>query len=211
MFFFSKLSASHPVMVYIHGENSGFNAQTECTPGFLLEENIVLVCVQYRLGPFGFLSTQTNEIPGNAGLLDVLLSLKWTQTYIQHFGGDPTSVTLFGHSSGACIVSALTLNPKIRNDLFHRVILQSSSYFSPWSFNFNPVDDAKGIGKLADCKTVDNIDNLNKCLMKMNPLTLLEAYESHSVGIYIYTMYNIKRRNQYLKVLDQFFIIFLFL
>lgn len=177
-----QLSANNPVMVYIHGEKSGLNAPTECTPGFLLEQNIVLVCVQYRLGPFGFLSTQTKEISGNAGLLDVLLSLKWIQTYIKYFGGDSTKVTLFGHSSGACIVSAFMLNSKIRNDLFHRVILQSSSYFSPWSFNFNPVSDAKGIGKMANCNAVDNIDSLNKCFMKMNPLTLLEAYASHSVG-----------------------------
>lgn len=169
-------------MVYIHGEKSGFNTPTECTPGFLLEQDIVLVCVQYRLGPFGFLSTNTKEIPGNAGLLDVSLALKWIQAYIPYFGGDPSRVTLFGHSSGACIVSALIHNSKIRNDLFHRVILQSSSYFSPWSFNFNPVDDAKGIGKLAGCKSVENIEQLNECFQKLSPFTLLEAYISHSVG-----------------------------
>ena len=33
-------------------------------------QDIVLVTIQYRLGMFGFLSTETKEAPGNYGMLD---------------------------------------------------------------------------------------------------------------------------------------------
>lgn len=169
-------------MVFVHGGAFEFNAGVECSGGFLLEHDVVLVCVQYRLGPFGFLSTQSKDIPGNAGVQDILLALKWLQAYVHHFGGDPLQVTLFGHSAGACIVSALTLSSDTRRDLFHRAIIQSSSYFSPWAFNNKPVDDAREIGKLAGCNGTDTINNLNDCLRNINALTLLDAYTQHSVS-----------------------------
>lgn len=170
-------------MVFVHGGGFEFNAGVECSGGFILEHDVVLVCVQYRLGPFGFLSTQSKGIPGNAGVQDVLLALKWIQAYVHHFGGDSSQVTLFGHSSGACIVSALTLSSETRRDLFHRAIIQSSSYFSPWAFNDKPVEDASEIAKLAGCKETQNIDSLNGCLINMNAMTLLEAYTQHSVSV----------------------------
>lgn len=90
-------------MVYIHG--SGFIARNDSItfagPGFLLDKNIVYVIFNYRLSVFGFLSTGDNAAPGNFGLKDQSLALKWVKDNIRHFGGDPEKVTLFGEGAGA--------------------------------------------------------------------------------------------------------------
>lgn len=83
----------------------------EAVPHYLLEKDVVLVAVQYRVGPFGFLSTMTEDMPGNVGVLDIIEALRWVQKYIKYFGGDPTRVTLFGQYHSAAIINALTMSP----------------------------------------------------------------------------------------------------
>lgn len=56
-------------------------------PGMILDEDIVLVTINYRLGPFGFLSLSTPEYSGNMGIKDQLLALKWVNENIEYFGG----------------------------------------------------------------------------------------------------------------------------
>lgn len=104
-----------PVMVYIHGGKLYDGGAFQHPPHFLLEKDVVLVVPQYRLGPLGFLSTQSDEIPGNAGALDVLLALEWVKKNIANFGGDPDNITLAGQSAGADIVSAMTFSPLVNN------------------------------------------------------------------------------------------------
>lgn len=58
------------------------------------------------------LSTNDGVIPGNAGLKDQILALKWVRENIQHFGGDPNKVTIMGQSAGAASVSYLVLSHK---------------------------------------------------------------------------------------------------
>lgn len=66
----------------------------------------ITVEIQYRLGAFGFLASPDVKANGqlNVGLLDQHFALKWVQTYISKFGGDPGSVTMGGESSGAASV-----------------------------------------------------------------------------------------------------------
>jgi hypothetical protein len=61
---------------------------------FLLEHDVVVVSMNYRLGVFGFLSLNSPEVSGNQGLRDQQLALKWVQKNIQHFGGDPSQVII---------------------------------------------------------------------------------------------------------------------
>jgi carboxylesterase type B len=69
-------------------------------PDYLLQKDVILVTMNYRLGPVGFLSLQDPElnIPGNAGLKDQTFALKWVQRNIENFGGDSKNVTVFGES-----------------------------------------------------------------------------------------------------------------
>lgn len=98
-------------MFYVHG-GGFFDGEACMHPGdYLLERDIVLVVPQYRLGPLGFLATKSDTIPGNAGVLDVLLALEWVQKYISQFGGDPEQVTAMSQSAGCAIISAMTYSP----------------------------------------------------------------------------------------------------
>ncbi|XP_054729259.1 juvenile hormone esterase-like [Anastrepha obliqua] len=94
-------------MVYIHG--GGFQCGSGISsfhgPEFLLDQDIILVIGNYRVGPLGFLSTETLDCPGNFGLKDQVEILRWVQENIAAFGGDPTSVTIFGNSAGAASVT----------------------------------------------------------------------------------------------------------
>lgn len=66
-------------------------------PDILLDEDIILVTINYRLGPFGFMSLDTAEYSGNMGLKDTLLALKWVNENIEFFGGEP-NVKVFPNS-----------------------------------------------------------------------------------------------------------------
>ena len=58
-------------------------------------QDLVVVSIQYRVGPYGFLSTGDSAAPGNYGLHDQVLALKWIQENIEKFGGNPNQVCKF--------------------------------------------------------------------------------------------------------------------
>jgi carboxylesterase type B len=91
------------VMYWIHG--GGFETGTIFSFAYdtrylAILGDVVVVSVNYRLGPFGFLYGGTDDAPGNVGLYDQILGLKWVRDNIEQFGGDPESVTIFGESAG---------------------------------------------------------------------------------------------------------------
>ena len=90
-------------MVWIHGGafESGSGTYGDYGPQYFMDLGVVVVTVNYRLGPFGFLTTTTEELPGNLGLWDQAMALHWVQDNIQYFGGDRDQVTLFGESAGS--------------------------------------------------------------------------------------------------------------
>lgn len=88
------------VMFHAGGWLTGSGGYSLHPPEYFLEHDIVLVTGNYRLGPLGFLSTESKECPGNFGLKDQVMILEWVQMHIQKFGGDPMSVTIFGNSAG---------------------------------------------------------------------------------------------------------------
>ena len=99
-------------MVWIHGGGFEFGSSSPFVygPNYLLDKDIVLVTFNYRLGILGFLTTGDLVAPGNFGLKDQVLALKWVQKNIQVFGGDPNRVTLFGQSAGGASVSLHVLS-----------------------------------------------------------------------------------------------------
>lgn len=89
------------------------------------DNGFISVIIQYRLGAFGFLSSQDVKNGGalNAGLLDMNFALKWVQQYASKFGGDPSRVTLAGESAGAGAVlyQSMAYGGKQQDDLFQNV------------------------------------------------------------------------------------------
>ncbi len=127
-----------PVMVWIHGGalTRGSGAVDVYDGTALAQKGVVIVTINYRLGPLGFFAHPelTAESPqhasGNYGFLDQIAALKWVQQNIVHFGGDPNCVTIFGESAGAQSVCALMASP-LAKGLFHRAIAESGSAFRP--------------------------------------------------------------------------------
>nr|UUB32814.1 carboxylesterase COEC5 [Dendroctonus valens] len=141
----------NPVMVFIHGGafTLGSGTQQMCDPKFLLTKDIVLVSMNYRLGVFGFLSLEddTLEVPGNAGLKDQTMALRWVQENIARFNGDPGNVTIFGVSAGGASVQFQIVSPTAKG-LFHKAIAQSGSVLNPWAWGQrNAVQLAEKLGK----------------------------------------------------------------
>jgi para-nitrobenzyl esterase len=124
-------TAPLPVLVWIHGGSyrSGSGGDE---PASLAVLGVVVVTINYRLGVLGFLAhpALTAESPhhasGNYGLLDQIAALRWVQRNIAAFGGDPTRVTVAGHSSGGGAVLQLIASPLARG-LLHRGIAQSAA------------------------------------------------------------------------------------
>ncbi|XP_039281301.1 esterase E4 isoform X2 [Nilaparvata lugens] len=165
-----------PVMFYIHGGSFRVGSAHNFQPNYLLDSGeVVLVVAQYRLGPLGFLSLQTDELPGNMGFMDMVLAMKWTQKYIRFFCGDSSKVTLFGQSAGGAAVTLMMASPLVSPDMFQRVIVQSGSSLCDWALDRDPVEHAKRIAELANC-TDQNLDELALCLHRTNTWELLVAH-----------------------------------
>lgn len=127
-----------PVMVWIHG-GSNVSGASQLYVGDRLAKNedVIVVSVQYRLGPLGWFShaalRENAETPedasANFGTLDLIASLQWVRDNIAVFGGDPERVTIFGESAGGHNVVTLLGSP-LAKGLFHRAIIQSGSFDS---------------------------------------------------------------------------------
>ena len=125
-------SKKMPVMVWIHGGgfSVGWSNQSAYEGSEYARRGVVLVTINYRVGPLGFfahpaLSAESARgVSGNYGLLDQIFALKWVRKNIAAFGGDPGNVTIFGESAGGASVEALCVTP-LAKGLFHRGIAQS--------------------------------------------------------------------------------------
>lgn len=131
-----KSGKSLPVMVYIHGGrfNTMSNSPFYYGPDYLIEKQVILVTINYRIGAFGFLSLKDSslETPGNAGLKDQVMALKFVKENIQYFGGDPDNITLFGQSAGGASVHYHLLSEQSKG-LFHKAIIMSGSALGSWA------------------------------------------------------------------------------
>lgn len=127
----STAPAGRPVMVWIHGGALlfGSGALRVYDGSALARRGVVVVTINYRLGPLGFfahpaLARADGEAPMNFGLLDQIAALRWVHDNIASFGGDPSNVTIVGQSAGAESVLALMASP-LATGLFARAIAQS--------------------------------------------------------------------------------------
>lgn len=152
-----KPSNSLPVMVWIHGGSymSGSGNSDFYGPDFLVNKNVIVVTINYRLEMLGFLCLNTKDVPGNAGMKDQVAALRWVQKNIKNFGGDPNNVTLFGESAGGGSVSYHLISPMSKG-LFKRAIVQSGSSNCRWSRAFKPRERAIALARKLGKDTEDD-------------------------------------------------------
>lgn len=121
-----------PVLVWIHGGSlvGGYGGARLFDGAKMAERGIVVVTINYRLGPLGWLAhpglsaVSKLGVSGNYGLLDQVLALRWVRDNISAYGGDPANVTVAGESAGALSVMYLMATPLARG-LFAKAIVES--------------------------------------------------------------------------------------
>jgi carboxylesterase type B len=120
--------ALKPVMLWIHGGGFtiGSGTEREYDPTRLLDKDVVVVSINYRLGPLGFMTFGNNKVVGNMGLKDQNMAIKWVKNYIRYFGGNPDKITIFGVSAGGISVHAQILSP-FNHGLLAGAIAQSGT------------------------------------------------------------------------------------
>jgi para-nitrobenzyl esterase len=187
-----------PVMVWIHGgaltRGSGANRAYDGTA--YAKKGVVLVTLNYRLGPLGYLAHPelTAESPhqssGNYGVLDQIAALKWVQKNIAAFGGDAGRVTIFGESAGSWSVNALVATP-LAKGLFHRAIGESGGSFGPGVYlkeDRNRQTSAEKIGAaFAKAAGADSI----KALRALPAEKIVEVFTSDPEGRRFRTVVNV--------------------
>ncbi|XP_022165688.1 esterase FE4-like [Myzus persicae] len=168
-----------PVMFWIAGGGyfAGSGGLSLYGPQYLLDKDIVLVTINYRLGILGFLSTEDDDLPGNYGLKDQVLALKWVKKNIDKFGGNPKKVTLFGQSAGSACVGLHLLSP-LSKGLFHKAIMESGSPLNLWGVS--PPGWAKrrasAISTITGCP--EEPKQMIKCLKEVPAKVLVNVYNN---------------------------------
>lgn len=172
-----------PVVVYLHGDMFRHGNPSVYGPDRFMEHKVILVTINYRIGPFGFLSFENEMAPGNLGLRDQIQALTWVKENIGFFGGNPDSVTLMGHESGAGFAMFLMTSPKAQvikdpsrlgsfhsifhpalrvvfQGLFHRIIVHSGSLLSAFNHLFaKPRSYAMSFSTALGCHTLAALSN----------------------------------------------------
>ncbi|XP_011157167.1 venom carboxylesterase-6 [Solenopsis invicta] len=141
-----------PVLFWIHG--GAFQSQSGMTekPTYLMDHDVIFVTINYRLGVMGFLSTEDEVVPGNMGLKDQNMALRWVSENIEWFGGDQKKVTLVGLSAGGASVHYHYLS-QLSAGLFRGGISFSGTAFDCWAQTENSFEKAKKLSDLMGCPT----------------------------------------------------------
>ncbi|KAI0844960.1 alpha/beta-hydrolase [Daldinia vernicosa] len=102
-----------PVKVWLYGGSNAVGGISDPTyNGCFSAADSIVVSINYRVGPLGYLALSDLGLTGNYGIMDQLLGLRWVQDNIAAFGGDPRKVLLFGQSAGALDASILATLPE---------------------------------------------------------------------------------------------------
>merc|ERR1711963_1327638 len=166
------------VMVYIHGGAfiMGGGASYFFGPNYLLENDVVLVTFNYRLGALGFLGTNDKAAAGNYGIQDQIMVLKWVQKNIEKFGGDSNKVTVFGEDAGAASVTILAMSP-LANGLFHGAITLSGNALCDQYMQNDPNEAAVELANRLECSSEKGEDIVN-CLSRQTQQDIIKAANS---------------------------------
>lgn len=170
-----SLKGKRAVMFWIHGGAfmSGNGDTSLYGPQHLIKEDVVVVTINHRYSALGFLSTSDRNAPGNQGMKDAVMALKWVQQNIEKFGGDRKRVTIFGHSAGSVAVHFLMLSDMAKG-LFHQAILQSGSALMSCLYQPDPRTSAENLGRKLGL-TFNSSEELIEKLRQVDIKDLIDA------------------------------------
>ena len=159
--------APQAVMVWIHGGGFTLGSKDIYRMDNLVQEDVVLVAMNYRLGALGFLSFGNDLVSGNMGLRDQHLAIQWVRANIHLFGGDPDKITIFGESAGGMSVQAQVLSPHNEGLLGGAIAQSGSILFVSVATPGQEVEYAENAAAALGCpttmdqRTLDCLQNLD--------------------------------------------------
>lgn len=168
------------VMVWFHGgsHTTGRSHEAIFNGAELARQGVIVVTVNYRLGPLGFLAhpllnaESSHNSSGNYGLLDKIAALNWIRDNIAQFGGNPGNMTIFGQSAGSQSVCALMASP-LAKGLFAKAIGQSAACMRPLD-ELDPNGHNTGEALIASLTTAKQADTLRQ----ISPQQLINAAQT---------------------------------
>ena len=164
-----------PTLIWIFGGSFVYGSATlDIYDGRYLAatQSVIVVTIPYRMGVQGFLYTGTDDAPGNMGLLDQQLAIKWIYDNIEVFGGDRNKITLFGESSGAASISHHLIAPTSW-PYFNNAIMLSGTSLSHWSVESPTylLAHTHHLANITNCSHTDSSEMV-KCLRNMDAYDL---------------------------------------
>jgi len=169
-----------PVLVWIHGGRFTLGAGRDYDGTKLAADGIVVVTINYRLGVLGFLAhpalaSEPGGPSGNWALMDQQAALRWVQSNIGRFGGDPGNVTIAGQSSGGTSVLAHLVS-RGSGGLFHRAIIQSGSFALTQQSLADGKADGEAFAAKASCP-----DQTAECLRRLPVADLVSSFPGSAI------------------------------
>ncbi|XP_052744160.1 neuroligin-4, Y-linked-like [Bicyclus anynana] len=145
----SGKSEKFAVLFHIHDSSyaSGSGDPNVYNPKNLVDNNIILVLPNYRLGALGFMCLLNETAPGNAALKDLALALNWIKNEIEKFGGNSSNIVVSGAGVGGALVEYLLISNTSRKYI-SRAITESGFSLSPWAIDRNPLATASPLKDL---------------------------------------------------------------
>ncbi|KAJ8664613.1 hypothetical protein QAD02_006275 [Eretmocerus hayati] len=175
-------SHSMPVIFWIHGGAFMFGSGILYGPKFFMDHDVILVTINYRIGPLGFLSTEDEIVPGNMGLKDQNMALRWVRDNIEYFSGDPNKITLIGCSAGGASVHYHYFSP-LSASLFHNGISMSGTALNSWTQTEASLEKAKKLADLMGCPS-GNTKDMIKCLRYRPAVPMIQAVKEFLPWLY---------------------------
>lgn len=151
-----------PVLLWIHGGGFRYGSAAQYDAEPIIQDKLIFVPIQYRLGSLGLLGDGSKEFASNAAMFDMQTALQWVSKYISYFGGDPKQIKIIGHGSGAVSAMFLAAAPMGRS-MINGVVAMSGSSLSQYSYDENATITNAEIATANNCSN-DNATALVHCL-----------------------------------------------
>lgn len=122
------------MIAWLHSGDFSSGNSSELNPfQIVFKQKVIVVTIAFRLGLFGFFTSNDGEAPGNFGLMDQSVALSWIKSNIHLFNGNPDSITLMGHGAGAVSVALHLISGDWTVNAFNKAIIMSGTpLVEPW-------------------------------------------------------------------------------